>query len=234
MTFKQICSPTLKALFEEELERMILSGELKIGEKLPPERELANMMKISRSVVNDGITDMAHKGFLTIIPRKGTYVANFKQEATVDILIALMKHGSLSNDYIRSVLEIRNLFMNYALETAIPKITLQQFDNIKQNCKKFSFAKTPEEGAQCIYELDHSLVICSDNVLLPILFSSFKTPNIMLFQRFFERHGLKKMNERNLLLLQCIERKDIEGAKNIMRHSIDQTIHGTTEIYSNS
>ena len=38
--FKKLTAPTLKELFVQELESMILSGELKIGQKLPPEREL--------------------------------------------------------------------------------------------------------------------------------------------------------------------------------------------------
>ena len=79
MKFKRIISLTLKELFIEEIETQILSGTLAIGEKLPPEREIAQQMQISRSVVNDGIVEMAKKGFLTIIPRQGTYVADFKK-----------------------------------------------------------------------------------------------------------------------------------------------------------
>ena len=71
MEFKKISSPTLKELFVTEIESMILSGELSIGEKLPPERELAQQMQISRSVVNDGIADLAQRGFLTIVPPTG-------------------------------------------------------------------------------------------------------------------------------------------------------------------
>ena len=90
MEFKGIISPTLKELFIEEIETQILSGTLAIGEKLPPEREIAQKMQISRSVVNDGIVEMAKKGFLTIIPRQGTYVADFKKYATADILVSIL------------------------------------------------------------------------------------------------------------------------------------------------
>ena len=60
--FKKLTAPTLKELFVQELEGLILSGELKIGQKLPPERELAQKMQISRSVVNDGVAEMARRG----------------------------------------------------------------------------------------------------------------------------------------------------------------------------
>ena len=43
--FQKISSPSLRDLFVEQLEHLILSGKLKIGEKLPPERQLAEMMQ---------------------------------------------------------------------------------------------------------------------------------------------------------------------------------------------
>ena len=79
------------------METMILSEELKIGEKLPPERDIAHKMQISRSVVNDGIAALSKMGFLTIVPRYGTYVADYKSHGTIDILVAIMKNGNVSN-----------------------------------------------------------------------------------------------------------------------------------------
>ena len=59
----------------------IESGELATGEKLPPERQLAEMMQVSRSVVNGGIGELEKKGFLIIKPRSGTYVADAIQQS---------------------------------------------------------------------------------------------------------------------------------------------------------
>ena len=79
--FKKLTAPTLKELFVQELEALILSGELAIGQKLPSERDLAQKMQISRSVVNDGLAEMARRGFLEISPRQGTVVADFHRNA---------------------------------------------------------------------------------------------------------------------------------------------------------
>ena len=57
MDFAKLKAPTLKELFIQELESMILSGKLEIGEKLPSERVLAEKMQVSRAVVNSGITE---------------------------------------------------------------------------------------------------------------------------------------------------------------------------------
>ena len=88
---------------------MILSGKLKIGEKLPPERQLAEEMQVSRAVVNGGIADLQRMGFLIVKPRSGTYVADYRRRGTIETLLSIMKYngGSLRNEEIRSIFEVR-------------------------------------------------------------------------------------------------------------------------------
>ena len=83
MEFTKISAPSLRELFVQQLEHMILSGNLKIGEKLPPERELAQAMQVSRAVVNSGIADLERKGFLIIRPRVGTFVADYRKNGNI-------------------------------------------------------------------------------------------------------------------------------------------------------
>ena len=44
MEFREIVAPSIKELFVQQFEGMILSGQLQPGEKLPTERELADEM----------------------------------------------------------------------------------------------------------------------------------------------------------------------------------------------
>ena len=83
MQFKKLSTPSLKELFVSELESKILSGELKVGEKLPSERELAEAMQVSRAVVNSGIAEMEQKGFLIVRPRVGTFVEDYRKNGTL-------------------------------------------------------------------------------------------------------------------------------------------------------
>ena len=105
MEFQKISSPSLRDLFIEQLEHLILSGKLQVGEKLPPERQLAEMMQVSRAVVNSGISELEKKGFLTVKPRSGTYVADFRRKGTLDTLIAIMNYngGRMRDQEIRSI-----------------------------------------------------------------------------------------------------------------------------------
>ena len=71
MEFAKLSAPSLKDLFVQQLQGMILSDELPMGTQLPPERELAQQMQVSRAVVNGGLAELAQQGFLEVRPRQG-------------------------------------------------------------------------------------------------------------------------------------------------------------------
>ena len=110
MEFKKLNAPSLRELFVNELQNMILSGKLEIGSKLPPERELAESMKVSRAVINSGIAELEKKGFLVVRPRIGTFVADYRRDGSLDTLVAIMNYngGVLKNREVKSVLETRS------------------------------------------------------------------------------------------------------------------------------
>ena len=100
MDFTKIKAPTLKEIFVREIETMILSGKLKIGEKLPPERILAEQMQVSRAVVNSGISELSRKGFLEVKPRSGVFVIDYRRYGTTETLLSIMNYngGQLNKD----------------------------------------------------------------------------------------------------------------------------------------
>ena len=56
-------------LFVQQIENMILSGELAIGEQLPPARELSVKMGVSRTVISAGLVELEKLGFVEIRTR---------------------------------------------------------------------------------------------------------------------------------------------------------------------
>ena len=100
MEFTRLSAPSLKDLFVQQLQGKILSGELPVGTQLPPERELARQMQVSRAVVNGGLAELAGQGFLEVRPRQGTCVADYRREGNLSTLIAIMEFrgGVLGKD----------------------------------------------------------------------------------------------------------------------------------------
>lgn len=96
MNTKKTDSVAAKAA--KELLSKILSGELKAGLHLPTEREMAEQMKISRASVHQALLELELQGFVSIIPRHGTVVKDFRKQPTPQSLEALMSSDSLELD----------------------------------------------------------------------------------------------------------------------------------------
>lgn len=234
MDFSKISAPTLKELFIKEIESRIISGKLEIGTQLPPERELAEMMQVSRTVVNAGIADMAKKGFLTIKPRSGTFVADYRREGTLETFVSMMGYngGMLKKSEIKSILEVRMIMDTLAVQLAIPKIANDELEILKAIIENLRNSTTPERAAEWAYKFHHELSVISGNTFLPLIFSSSKFPVCSLWERYCRIHGIDSLYQNNYELFDCIARKDLDSAIASINRTIKTIIEGCHQIYS--
>ena len=144
MEFEKLQTASLKELFISSVEDKILSGELPIGAQLPTERELAEMMDVSRGVVNSGIAEMAHKGFLEVRPRVGTFVADYRRVGKSDIFLSIMHYngGILPEQEIRSRLEFKILIDCFSVRKltarAITEAEVQKLEDFVEEAYRYS------------------------------------------------------------------------------------------------
>lgn len=233
MEFQKISSPSLRELFVDQLEHMILSGKLKIGEKLPPERQLAEMMQVSRAVVNNGISDLEKKGFLIVKPRSGTYVADYRRKGTIDTLMAIMKYngGRLRNDEIRSIFELRIALDSMIARLCIDRITNEEIELLHEKIESIRTADSTSQAIQAAFEFQHEFALASQNTLIPLVFQSFKAPIFTLWERFCALYGIQKLYESNYGLWLCIKTRDTDGAIRYIEDSMRECIDGDLQIY---
>ncbi len=233
MEFTKLSAPSLKELFVRQLETMILSGRLPVGEKLPPERELAQSMQVSRAVVNAGISELAGKGFLIIKPRVGTFVADYRRNGTMETLVSIMKYngGILRDAEIRSILELRIALDTLAVELCIPRITDKDIDILKECVGQMKEAASPEEASELAFRFQHELAFISGNTFLPLIFSSFKVLITPLWERFCRLYGMKSLYSNTAVLCDYIEQKDTQKAIDWMNATVKESISGSMQIY---
>ena len=72
---------------EIKIKQLIAEGHLKIGDKLPPERELAEAMNVSRHTLREAIKALENAGLLKCRPGSGTFIFSdldaVKESATI-------------------------------------------------------------------------------------------------------------------------------------------------------
>ena len=66
MAFSKIQKSTVSQIIVEQIQEKLLKGELKAGQKLPPERQLAEMLGVSRSSLREAMRALQYMGILEI------------------------------------------------------------------------------------------------------------------------------------------------------------------------
>ena len=82
--------PKVSDVVMEELERTILEGSLRPGEKLPPERELAAQFEVSRPSLREALQKLEAKGLIYSRQGGGSYVTDTVERAFFDPLAEIM------------------------------------------------------------------------------------------------------------------------------------------------
>lgn len=79
-------------LYEEvvaQLAELIRQGELRPADRLPPERELAEQLRVSRAVVREALRVMEQRGLVVSRPGTGTFIAGGSAERLAQALTHL-------------------------------------------------------------------------------------------------------------------------------------------------
>jgi len=75
----------------EQIEKRILDGELRSGDRLPTERDLAEQFHVSRTAVREAMKILAQKGLVDMRPGRGTIVIDGAHEAMQHSIGLVMK-----------------------------------------------------------------------------------------------------------------------------------------------
>lgn len=233
MEFAKISAPSLKSLFVSQLQGMILSGELPAGAQLPPERELAERMQVSRAVVNGGLAELAKQGFLEVLPRQGVRVADYRRKGNLGTLVAIMEYrgGVLGKDEIRSILEVRRALEHMAADCAIGNASEGDMVALGDTVAALAQCETPAEAAEAAFAFQHTLALISGNNILPLIYYSFKPAVITLWIRFCRLYGIEALLHSTERLYTHLRARDKHTAAEWIDAYLGEAIDGAHQIY---
>lgn len=214
MGFTKITNVSLTELFVQQIENMILSGELAVGEQLPPARELSVRMGVSRPVISAGLIELEKLGFIEIRPRQGAFVSDYRRKGTVETLVAIMRYngGAMRDNEVTSLLQVRNSLESLCMELVIQNATDRELASVAPLLQAIEEAKLPEDAADAIYAFHHELAALSGNMLLPLLYHSFKPESLYLWTISFKKEGKQKLCDAKVRLYQALLNRDTKEA----------------------
>ena len=233
MGFNKITALSLTDLFVQQIENMILSGELAVGEQLPPARELSIRMGVSRPVISAGLVELEKLGFVEIRPRQGVYVCDYRRKGTMETLVAIMRYngGALRQNEVRSLLETREAMESLCVKLICERVSTGELEQLSPILDSIRDAKDPEEAAEQTFLFYHELAVLSGNVLMPLLYHSFHPQGVYLWSLYCKRSGIQKLYQIKLRLYSALLNRDVDSAlaqtRSIMQNAIkDLSFYG--------
>jgi len=174
-----IRTDSLKEIFVLRFEELILSGKIKIGEKLPPERELALQLGVSRPVVHEGLVELASRGLVSLKPRFGATVNDYRKEGSIALMASLIQYqkGNLEPELLESLLQIRMMLEPPFARLAARNRTSEQILELHGILEKETAAngRNPQALTDLDFEFHLLIALASGNRVYPLLLNSFRS-----------------------------------------------------------
>lgn len=119
MIFEPVAQPRTADAVTAQIEDLILDGVLRPGDRLPPERDLAQSLDVSRPVLREAMADLTARGLLSVRHGEGSFVADVIGEVFRQPVVDLIRRRPrLLADYLAFRRDIDGLAASLAAERA--------------------------------------------------------------------------------------------------------------------
>ena len=223
-TYQAIAQSRLYQRIVEQIERSILSGQLKPGDQLPPERDLAGQFGVSRTAIREAMKVLREKGLIESQHGRGTFVTDGTSQVIRNSLDRMMTLKLSHAEVAAHLIEVREL-----LEPAIAAraAVLADDKDVAALREAFDAMDRAGENADAFIEADldfHlALAEAADNPLILALIDSI----VALLREhrtrmFYVNGGPQRGQWHHKRILEAVARHDATAARAAMEAHLSQ------------
>ncbi|MEU4801036.1 FCD domain-containing protein [Actinosynnema sp. NPDC023587] len=157
------------------VKEMITSGELKPGDRLPREADLAARLGLSRNSLREAVKALSLVRVLDVRQGDGTYVSSLRAD---DLLGALSFVLDLhrGEDSALEVLQVHRILEPAAAAMAAQRAGTDEVASLRAVCDAAEHARSVDELVEHDLEFHRALARCSGNAYLARLLDSLAGP----------------------------------------------------------
>ena len=197
---KRTTAKSNKERFIEQMETLLLMHLILPGELLPPERELAQQMGVSRPVIHEGLLELGARGLISIRPRHGWIVNNFTEEGALPLLSSLYRFSAPQSaaridadlEEVRRMILTKSLMQYFAADTVQKQTNLPLIEKLtkihREEHKNIEAHLRPAEIRR-LTELDflfyRAIIEAGGNTIFLLLFNSARELYHQKLEQFF-------------------------------------------------
>lgn len=206
------------------LREMIQRGELSAGDRLPPERDLAKLLGVSRPTVRAGIRSLATVGILQSRQGAGTFVTEAQESPTLDsspLRLMAALHGFTSDEMFEARLSLEMSIAAFAAERATSEQMTQMADEVAG-----MYASTGDPEQFLVHDIQfHQIVAAaSGNRILTSLMNMVATILFEYRSKTVKRStDLKDLAEQHRNIYRALRERDSEAARQAMYDHLIKT-----------
>lgn len=205
-----------------QIEQRIESGELQVGDQLPPERELAEQFAVSRTAVREAVKALRQKGLLEIRPGRGTFVTNGTSDTVRNSLGMLMKIGATKGS--GNLVEVREILEPEIAALAATRITEEYIAAMQEAVKTMDTAlDNVDVFVEADLDFHLALAEATQNPIIPILMDSII--DLLREQRKrtgLTKGGLQRGQSHHKKILDAVMHHKPEAARQAMHNHLKQ------------
>lgn len=238
----QATNRSLEGRIVDYIRGLVERGELSVGERLPPERELAVQLGVSRSVLREAIATLAALGLVESRHGRGVFIVGGSVQASAQRLSSALGSNGVQTQTenvarVRELFEIRRVLEGTAAEWAAQRATDEQIAEMREVLAKDRKARTAEPiDTTLISELDgrlHALIVaCTANRMLLLLMAALLDELSLARSESLTIPGrIVRSSHQHEALVEAIAARDARSARvRMLEHinDVEQTIlkHG--------
>jgi len=214
---------------ENEIIKAIISNEWPAEHKLPPERELAELIGVTRPTLREVLQRLSRDGWITISHGKPTIVNDYKLNGGLGVLKTIINHNEFSpTNIIKDWLEFRVLILPGLAQKAAntnPKLIISKLEtapSIDSNSSQFAVFD---------WEVQMLLVTLSNNSIAKMLYNDLTNIYHKQGSLYFNNSSTKEKSLKyyDKLRKSIIEKKDISS---IVKDSMTESLNIWIKIQS--
>ena len=231
INFGTLQKDSLSQKIVDRLLSLIKEKQLKPGDRLPPERELAVSMGVSRPSLREALRALSIMNIIENRQGSGTYITSLEPDRLVehlDFIIALNDQSFLDLFQARKILEV-----------GLVSLAAQNIREDELSALKLCLARTaheiddPEIFLQCDLEMHQRIIDAARNQILSLFMKSINDLNIASRRRTGESRKLREQTLKDhRVILTALQAHNANLAAQAMRDHLDHVEQHLKEMTS--
>lgn len=220
--YKLVRTSRLYEQIVQQIEESIVKGNLKPGDQLPAERELAQRFGVSRTAVREAVKALREKGLVEAYSGRGTFITDGTTQAVRQSLDLMVKIGQ--PDGSTHLAEVRAILEPEIAALAAARIQEPELATMREAVAVMDGAQQ-DPDAFIEADLDFHLALAEgagNPLILSLLDSIVGLLREQRLRIFNVPGGPARGQIHHRKILEAVERHDVEKARETMRAHLGQ------------